>query len=148
MEMYNDEDGATLRCVDDRVWRAIVAKVNFRNIVTFGDDEDALTTTGALINFGDLTTTGDLANGIFGAANNVSIKNFGAIDTSGSGAAGIFVQGEDARIDNFGSVTTHGGRLGDAFSEGIFAEGDRFAISNHGSVRVEGPGSSALVGVG
>ena len=136
-----------------------MAIINHKNILTSGFDEDALTTTTSgehFRNFGRLTTTGDLANGIFADASNVSIRNFGRIDTSGLGAAGIFAEGEHAHIENFGSVVTHGGLFdpdpnvdGDEFfSEGIFANGDRFHIANYGSVRVEGETASALVGAG
>src|SRR5262245_24948528 len=101
--------------------------VNFVKRFTFGLNEDALTTSTAgehVLNFGSLTTEGDLANGIFADADNVSIRNFAAIETFGLGAAGIFVQGEDARIVNFGSVHTTGASTDDFafFSEGIFAE--------------------------
>jgi hypothetical protein len=130
-----------------------MAIVNHKNISTSGFDQDALTTTTSgeqVLNFGDLTTTGDLANGVFAGADDVLVRNFGAIETSGDGAAGIFVQGDNARIENFGSVHTTGDFFGDFefFSEGIFAEGDGFYIANHGSVQVEGFGSSVLVGDG
>ena len=103
-----------------------------------------------VLNFGDLTTTGDLANGIFAEANHVAIHNFGLVETSGLGAAGIYAQGENARIENLGSVHTTGDFIGDFefFSEGIFAEGDRFYIANHGSVQIEGEFSTGLIGVG
>ena len=48
------------------------ASVNLDDITTTEVDDDALSTFKAgetLLNFGDLTTNGDLANGIFGAAN-------------------------------------------------------------------------------
>lgn len=127
--------------------------VNRKDIFKSGPDEDALTTDTFgqyLLNFGDLTTLGDRANGIFANADNVSLRNFGSVETSGLGAAGIFVQGENARIDNFGSVHTTGGFFGafEFFSEGIFALGDHYHIANHGSVRVDGESSSCLVGVG
>ena len=131
-----------------------MATVNFKNILTHGFDEDAVTTNTAgeyLLNFGALTTTGDKANGIFADANKVSAANFGRIETSGLGAAGIYVEGADARIVNYGSVITHGDWLdeGDGFfSEGLFANGDRFYIANHGTIRVEGESSSAMVGAG
>ena len=126
-------------------------KVNFEDIFTSGENEDALftfTPGDKILNFGDLTTTGDLANGVFARADDVLVHNFGAIETSGDGAAGIFVQGDNARVENFGSVVTHGGFVGAFFSEGIFVQGDRFYIANHGSVQVEGESSSALVGDG
>src|SRR5262245_46937377 len=127
--------------------------INLVKRFTSGLNEDALTTSTAgehVLNFGSLTTIGDLANGIFADANDVSIRNFAAIETFGLGAAGIFVQGENAHIENYGSVVTHGTSTGDFefFSEGIFAEGDRFYIANYGSVHVEGDFSSGLVGVG
>lgn len=136
-----------------------MAIINRKNISTSGLDEDALTTTTSgehVLNFGVLRTTGDLANGIFADANNVSVHNFGSIETSGLGAAGIFVQGEDAHVANYGSVVTHGGFFdpnpdvdGDEFfSEGIFVNGDLFSIANYGTVHVEGELSSALVGAG
>jgi hypothetical protein len=129
-----------------------MAIVNRKNISTAGVDADALTPTTSdekvLINFGDLTTTGSLANGIFAGANDVLIQNFRVIETSGLGAAGIYVQGENAHIENHGSVITTGDFFGDFSAEGIFAEGDRFYIANHGSVHVEGVTSSALIGVG
>jgi hypothetical protein len=103
-----------------------------------------------IINFGGLTTSGDLANGVFADADNVSVRNFGAVETSGLGAAGIFVEGANARIENFGSVHTTGDFFGDFafFSEGIFALGDGFYIANHGTIQVEGLPSSAVVGAG
>lgn len=64
-----------------------MAIVNHKNILTSGFDEDALTTTASgqhILNFGYLTTTGDLANGIFVDANDVSIRNI-------SGRSGLFV---------------------------------------------------------
>src|SRR5512139_2622678 len=136
-----------------------MAKINFKNIVKNGFDEDALTTATVgdhVLNFGALITFGDKANGIFAEANNVSVANFGSIETFGSGAAGIYVEGADARIVNHGSVVTHGAWLdpipegeGDEFfSEGLFANGDRFYIANHGTIRVEGEISSAMVGAG
>jgi hypothetical protein len=138
------------------------AIANRANILTSGEDEDALTPTDSgektLINFGNLITTGKLANGIFAGANHVLVQNFGLVETQGDGAAGIFVQGENAHIENRGSVITTGGMFDptpeepfsddEFFSEGIFALGDRFHIANHGSVQVSGVGSSALVGFG
>jgi hypothetical protein len=106
------------------------------NISTSGFDADALETLkngDLIINFADLMTTGDIANGIFASASDVRIRNFGAIETSGEGAAGIFLQGESARVENFATVVTHGDFynpspvFGDEFfSEGIFVDGDRF----------------------
>src|SRR5262245_22764805 len=81
--------------------------VNFKNLSTSALDEDALTTALAgdkLLNFGDLTTTGDLANGIFAGADNVTVKNLGHVETSGLGAAGLYAQGQNVRIENYGSV--------------------------------------------
>jgi hypothetical protein len=141
-----------------------MAIINFADIDTTGIDEDALNTIFAItpgdlvINFGDLTTSGNKANGIFAGADDVTIRHFGSVETSGFGAAGIFVQGENARIENHGSVVTTGGIFdptpeapfsGDEFfSEGIFAFGGQFYIANHGSVQVSGETSSALVGDG
>ncbi len=133
--------------------------LNFVNILTTDIDDDALTTARPgerVFNFGHLTTSGDLANGIFAGAADVTIRNFGRIETSGLGAAGILVRGDDARIVNFGRVETHGGLLdpdpgveGDeVFAEGITTEGDRFNIANFGRVHVDGDGSSGLSGVG
>src|SRR5262245_7215241 len=127
--------------------------VNRKNIFTSGLDQDALTTSTSgeqVINFGALTTAGDLANGIFAGADNLTIRNFGRIETSGLGAAGIYVEGANAHIDNFGSIVTHGAFFGDFdfFSEGIFADGDGFRVNNYGRVRVEGEQSSGLVGIG
>ena len=130
----------------------MAATINFANLSTVNVDDDALTAAAGetLINFGSLTTTGDLADGIFAGADDVTIRHFGSIETSGLGAAGIVVLGENARIENFGSVHTTGAFFGDfeAFSEGIFVLGDGFYVANHGSVRVEGESSSALVGLG
>jgi hypothetical protein len=136
-----------------------MAIVNHKKIFTTGVDQDALIITesdSTLFNFGDLTTTGDLANGIFANANNVSIRNNATIETSGLGAAGIYVEGANAHIDNFGSIVTHGGFYdpnpkidGDEFfSEGIFVNGDGFYIANYGTVHVEAGLASGLVGVG
>jgi len=57
-----------------------MAIVNFKKIFTSGFDQDALTTTtpgDQIINFGNLTTTGDQANGISAGANDVTVRNFG-----------------------------------------------------------------------
>ena len=70
--------------------------INFEDKFTDGFDEDALTTSTSderLINFGNLRTTGDLANGIFADADDVTVRNFADIETLGLGAAGICVQG-------------------------------------------------------
>ena len=137
-----------------------MAIVNFANLSTSGIDEDILTTNTdgeRFFNFGRLTTTGDLANGIFADADDVSAPATSAGSKPAAlGAAGIFVNGANARIDNYGTVVTHGGFFdpdpdvdGDEFfSEGIFANGDGFKISNFGTVRAEGKSASALVGVG
>ena len=101
-----------------------MVQINFADLSTSGLEDHALTAAAGetLINFGDLTTSGDLANGIFAGENDVTIFHFGSIETSGLGAVGIFVEGEDARIVNYGSVHTTGDYFGDfeAFSEGIF----------------------------
>src|SRR5262245_19454926 len=136
-----------------------MAIVNVKHKSTSGFDDDALTTTKAgehILNFGRLTTAGDLANGIFAGADDGAIENFGRIETFGLGAAGIYAIGSNVHIDNFGKVITHGGFFdpdpnveGDElFSEGILAIGDRFHLANYGSVHVEGFGSSGLAGVG
>ena len=129
-----------------------MVRINFADLSTSGLEDHALTAAAGetLINFGDLTTSGDLANGIFAGENDVTIFHFGSIETSGLGAVGIFVEGEDARIVNYGSVHTTGDYFGDfeAFSEGIFVLGDRFYISNHGTVQVDGESSSAMIGIG
>jgi hypothetical protein len=133
--------------------------VNGKNISTTGFDQDVLIITEpgtTLFNFGDLTTTGDLANGIFADANNVSIRNNARIETSGLGAAGIYVEGANAHIENFGSIVTHGDFYdpnskvdGDEFfPEGIFANGDGFYIANYGIIHVEAGSASGMVGIG
>src|SRR5262245_61507201 len=133
--------------------------VNHKKISTTGFDQDALVMAEpctTLFNFYDLTTTGDLANGIFADANNVSIRNDAQIETSGLGAAGIYVEGANAHIENFGSIVTHGDFYdpnpkvdGDEFfPEGIFANGDGFYIANYGTIRVEAGSASGIVGIG
>jgi hypothetical protein len=127
--------------------------VNRKKISTIGFDQDALIIkedSTSLLNLGNLTTTGDLANGIFADANNVTIRNRATIETSGDGAAGIFAHGDNAHIENYGTIITHGGVFGDDefFSEGIFVLGDRFNIANYGNIRVEGESSSGLIGEG
>jgi hypothetical protein len=128
-------------------------RVNRKNIFTSNADQDALTTDrfgDLILNFGDLTTLGDRANGIFASANDVTIRNFGVIETAGLGAAGIYVQGDNAHIVNFGSVHTTGDFTEDGlyFSEGLFAEGNGFHVANFGSILVEGRAASAMVGLG
>ena len=87
-----------------------MVRINFADLSTSGLEDHALTAAAGetLINFGDLTTTGDLANGIFADENDVIDPHFGSIETSGLGAVGIFVQGENAHIENYGSVHTTG----------------------------------------
>src|SRR6266568_2910798 len=127
-------------------------KINFKdeNVVTYGENEDALVTFTAgekVLNFGNLTTNGDLANGIFAHANDVWISNFGDIETFGREAAGILALGDDARLENYGSIVTHGDPI--VFtSDGMFAIGDRFYMVNHGSIRVEGFAASAMDALG
>jgi hypothetical protein len=124
-------------------------------ILTSGFDEDALTllkSGGSLTNVRDLVTTGDLANGIYAAADRVTITNLGDIETSGLGAVAILVQGDDARVTNRGAIVTRGelfnGSGGEITSEGVFVEGDRLSIRNFGAIETEGLAASALVGVG
>ena len=63
--------------------------INFEDRVTTDDEDDALTSFGEdILNHGDLTTFGDLADGIFAEANDVTVLNFADIETSGDGAAG------------------------------------------------------------
>ena len=85
-----------------------MAIINFKNILKNGPDQDALTTTTAgdhVLNFGALTTTGDIANGIFAEAQQCFDSLIsGSIETFGLGAAGIYVEGADAHIVNYGSV--------------------------------------------
>src|SRR5262245_58856555 len=126
--------------------------VNRDEISSSVDFQNALTTAQAgerIINFATLTTTGNVAFGVFATANGVTVRNHGHIQTSGLGSGGIIVFGNDARIENHGSVTTLGGFTEDfIFSDALSAYGDRFHIANFGDVRVEGDGSSALVGLG
>jgi hypothetical protein len=130
-----------------------MAIINFDDILTVDEDDDVLTTSTVgdlIVNFGELTTTGDLANGIFANADDVTVRHFASIETRGLGAAGIFVEGENARIENYGSVRTTGNLTEDElfFSEGIFALGDGFYIANFGKVQVEGDAASGMVGLG
>ena len=127
--------------------------INRTDITTHLVGENALTTAepgDRIINFATLTTDGDVAFGVFATANGVTVLNHGEIETSGLGSGGVIVLGDDARIDNHGSVTTLGGFTEDEFffSDALSAYGDRFRISNFGTIRIEGEGSSALVGVG
>ena len=130
-----------------------MAIINFKNISTFGFDEDVLTTNSSgdrIINFGSLTTTGDLADGIYAGASNVSISNFGPIETFGLGARGVYVLGNDARVENHGSIVAHGEPDFDTFdtADGIVAIGDRFYIANYGFIQTDGLFSSAMFGFG
>ena len=96
-----------------------------------------------------MTTTGDLSDGIFATADNVSIFNFAQIETSGLGATGIFVEGSGARINNFGSIHTSGNDdPSGATSDAVAVFGDAFRISNFGDIRVDGDFASALVAIG
>jgi hypothetical protein len=136
-----------------------MARANFKSITTTGIDDDALSTTKAgdfISNFGVLQTSGDLADGIFGGADQISISNFSSIETTGRGAHGIFVNGANAHVDNFGSITTHGSSFDfdpnsdedDVFSDAIAVNGDRFHIANYGNLEVTGNFSSAAAGIG
>src|SRR5215207_1930776 len=94
-------------------------------IETFDAQEHAVTTTKnkeVVLNFSNVKTSGDLANGILAAANKVLIVNNedGNIQTSGLGAAGILAKGQDIRIENYGTITTTGDLTPDElfFSEG------------------------------
>jgi hypothetical protein len=76
-----------------------MALVNRKNISTGGFDEDALTTSTQgdnTLNFGNLTTAGDLADGIVAARHRLII-NFAQIETSGLGATNL-VEGSSALI--------------------------------------------------
>ena len=53
------------------------ARINLADITTLGVDEDALTDIPSgqtVFNFGNLTSEGDLANGIFAGADDVTIR--------------------------------------------------------------------------
>jgi hypothetical protein len=136
-----------------------MALINLKKIFTTAFDDDALATAiqgDHVLNFGELKTSGDLANDISVYAHHVSIFNFAHIETTGLGAAGIFVQGDDAHVENYGSVATSGGVFdpdpnvdGDEFfSDAITVFGDRFYIANYGSVKNGGDFSSGLSGIG
>src|SRR5215813_8785379 len=125
--------------------------VNRKDKFTTDPDDDALSTVTPnelVINFANLTTAGDLADGIFVGADGVSVRNFGSIHTSGLGAEGIHVEANNVRVDNFGSITTSGNDTAFSTSDGIIILGDAFRISNFGDVHVTGDFASALVGVG
>ncbi|MDB5669184.1 MAG: hypothetical protein JWO25_143 [Alphaproteobacteria bacterium] len=147
---------------------------NSRDITTTGFDQDALSTTtlhDTITNSGRLSTSGDLANGIFAYAGSVTIANSGAVTTSGAGAVGIFAIGDAARITNSGAVQTTGGYSESAnltadaidifgndgridnsgalntqgeFAAAIFISGDRGTIRNSGSATSTGYGSLVL----
>jgi len=126
-------------------------KINRHALSTSGFDEDALTTSTAgehILNFGNLTTAGDLGDGIVAFADNVSIFNFAQIETSGLGAIGIYVEGSGARINNFGSIHTSGNDTPTVTSDAINVFGDAFRISNLGDIRVDGDFASAAVAFG
>ncbi|MBR0719102.1 hypothetical protein [Bradyrhizobium liaoningense] len=128
-----------------------MAIINIKQIAKSGLDEDAITTSTQgehILNFGNLTTAGDLGDGIVAIASNVSISNFAQIETSGLGAMGIFVEGSGARIDNFGSIHTSGNDEPTVTSDAINVFGNAFRISNFGSIRVDGDFASAIVGIG
>jgi hypothetical protein len=126
---------------------------NFRNITTTGFDEDALTTflpNDDIRNFATLTTSGDLANGIFVGADSVSVANFGHVETSGSGAEGVLIQGADGHVRNFGSIVTHGEPTNDFlhFNDAIAAYGNNFDLQSWGSLETHGSFSSGMSGIG
>lgn len=116
---------------------------NFRNIVTTGFDEDALTISSPgerVQNFATLATTGDLANGIYAGVDGVSVDNFGAIETSGVGAEGVLVVANDARVRNFGSIVAHGEPTDDFlnFGDAIAVYGNDVDIANWGRLETAG----------
>lgn len=132
-----------------------MVRINFKNISTSGFHEDALTTTTSgdtIFNFGRMKTTGDLSSDISAFADDVTIRNFSHIETFGLGAPAIFAIGQNVKIDNYGYLATYGGVFdpdgAGLTSDAISVVGDGFYIANHGTVRVEGAFSSALVGVG
>ena len=74
-----------------------MVRVNFKNISTSGFHEDALTTItldDTILNFGSLTTTGDLASDISAYADSVTIRKgvlsgLGGLNARRQGVAGL-----------------------------------------------------------
>lgn len=111
----------------------------------------------AFVNFGNLSTSGQLADAIRITAPGANVVNFGRIESSGDGSDGIGVGDADTPVNgvsvkNFGSIVSSGNFVDDGgFGEypvAIDAFGDNERISNFGSITSISADSAAIGLVG
>jgi len=121
--------------------------LNRANLGTTADGADIFVITGAnspFTNLGTLTTSGNLASPIYGAASGISITNRGSLFTTGNGSPGIEVgqlfgsHYDNATVTNYGSISTGGSFVDDGsnleFSDGIDLYGNNNRAVNFGSI--------------
>lgn len=134
---------------------------NHSNISTTADGADIFTVTDAnspFTNYGTLTTSGNLASAIRGAASGITITNRGALSTSRDGSPGITVGDlfgahyDNVTVTNYGTIATTGNLFADdttvAFPDGISAYGNNEKLVNYGSITVASPDGAGLDSVG
>ncbi|TMJ17702.1 MAG: hypothetical protein E6G94_01690 [Alphaproteobacteria bacterium] len=134
--------------------------VNRKSIATTAPGADAFTFSdgnGALVNFGNLSAAGGLADGIRVTAAGASVVNHGSIVTSGDGSDGIGAGGwfgalDGVSVTNFGTIASSGNATGtdDApeYPTGIELFGENERITNHGTITSRGIDGSGVSLVG
>ena len=119
--------------------------LNRANLGTTADGADIFVITAAnspFTNLGALTTSGNLASAIYGAASGISITNRGSLFTTGNGSPGIEVgqlfgsHYDNSTVMNYGSISTAGSLVDDEFSDGIDLYGNNNRAVNLGSIAV------------
>ena len=117
--------------------------INRSNLTTAGDGGDIFIVDGTnspFTNSGTLTTSGNLASAIRGAADGITITNRGSLSTSGDGSPGIVVGDpfgvnyDDVTVLNYGTITATGF---------VFDDGTTFGVSG-GIEFYGGTGATAI----
>ncbi len=130
--------------------------INRQNLSTLADHDDIFVLAGSnerFINFGVLTTSGDIASPIRVAANGVNVSNFGSLTTSGDLSSAVTVGDyfgdhfDNVTVTNFGTITTTGAMLFDDslnFSGSISAHGNSNNVINYGTISATGFGAFGI----
>jgi hypothetical protein len=122
---------------------------NFGSIASHGEPSDdflhfndAIAVYGGnfrIENWGDLSTEGIFASGVFALGDFGMIRNHGPVSTSGDLSAAVNTDGTGNQIVNFGAVSTSG-----QFGHGLFALGDQNRVVNFGDVHLTGELATGL----
>jgi hypothetical protein len=135
--------------------------INRTNTSTTADGADIFLVDSAnspFANYGDLSTSGDLASAIRGVADGITIINKGTLTTSGDGSPAITVgdtfgaRYDNVSVSNYGTIAVTGGILDDgvnlAFPDGIDVFGNNNSVKNFGAIDIAGVDGVGMFSVG